>query len=250
MPAERLQKILSHGGVASRRAAEELILAGRVQVNGEVVTTLGARADPDTDVVLVDGIPVVRSRYRYFMLNKPAGVLSAASDDRGRRTVVDFVKTAPGERIHPVGRLDLDSEGLILLTNDGQLTNLLTHPRNEVEKEYVVLVDRPLSDRERERCRHGIDDDGDRLRAAEISTVLPVGDTRPEGSWLSIVLKQGRKREIRRMMAALGHQVEQLQRVRVGPQGLGNLPVGEARELSDAEVTALYRVATGAGPVR
>jgi 23S rRNA pseudouridine2605 synthase len=246
VPAERLQKLISNAGVASRRAAEEMILAGRVQVNGKVVTTLGARADIEADVVLVDDVPIARQNYRYLMLNKPPGVLSTASDDRGRKVVIDLV--ADGQGLHPVGRLDLDSRGLILLTNDGQLTNLLTHPKHEVEKEYLVKVDRPLNQRERERCRRGIEDDGELLRAAEISTVLPAGDSSPEGTWLSIVLKQGHKREIRRMLQALGRHVLDLQRVRIGPLGLANLEEGAYRALNDKEVRALYTAATGATP--
>ena len=129
MPVERLQKILSNAGVASRRSAEAMIVAGRVAVNGKTVDTLGARADPDRDEITLDGTPVLRERYRYVALNKPAGVLSTTRDDRGRPTVVSLVE-APGATLHPVGRLDLESEGLILLTNDGTLTELLTHPRH------------------------------------------------------------------------------------------------------------------------
>lgn len=246
MAAERLQKLISNAGVASRRAAEELIIAGRVKVNGVVVTTLGARADLDSDVVLVDKVPIARDRYRYYMLNKPAGVLSSASDERGRTVVTALVPDGKG--LHPVGRLDLDSRGLILLTNDGQLTNLLTHPKHEVEKEYLVQVDRPLSQRERERCRRGIEEGGETLRAAEVTTVLPAANTSPSGSWISVVLKHGRKREIRRMLQALGRNVLDLQRVRIGPLGLGNLEEGSARMLTAREVDALYQAATGKAP--
>ncbi len=243
MTSERLQKLISNAGVASRRAAEEMILAGRVQVNGAAVTTLGARADLDTDVVLVDDVPIALGKYRYYMLNKPMGVLSAASDDRGRTVVTELVPDGKG--LHPAGRLDLDSRGLILLTNDGQLTNLLTHPKHEVEKEYLVHLDRAVSQRERERCRHGIEDDGELLRASAISTVSPADRSSSAGTWLSIVLKQGHKREVRRLMQALGRTVLDLQRVRVGPLGLGSLPEGAARALTEAEVAALYRAATG-----
>lgn len=246
MAAERLQKLISNAGVASRRAAEELIIAGRVKVNGVVVTTLGARADLDSDVVLVDEVPIARDRYRYYMLNKPAGVLSSASDERGRTVVTALVPDGKG--LHPVGRLDLDSRGLILLTNDGQLTNLLTHPKHEVEKEYLVQVDRPLSQRERERCRRGIEEGGETLRAAAVTTVLPTANTSPPGSWISVVLKHGRKREIRRMLQALGRNVLDLQRVRIGPLGLGNLEEGSARMLTAREVDALYQAATGKAP--
>ncbi len=245
MASERLQKLISNAGVASRRAAEEMILAGRVQVNGVAITTLGARADLDNDIVLVDDVPIALGKYRYYMLNKPVGVLSAASDDRGRTVVTALVPDGHG--LHPVGRLDLDSRGLILLTNDGQLTNLLTHPKHEVEKEYLAQIDRALSQRERERCRHGIENDGEILRAAAISTVSP-GDRSSTDNWISIVLKQGHKREIRRLMQSLGRTVLDLQRVRIGPLGLGSLVEGSARSLTEAEVAALYRAATGNRP--
>ena len=248
MPAERLQKILSHAGVSSRRAAEELILAGRVAVNGVVVRELGSRADPDTDEVLVDGVPVVRVRYRYLALNKPTGVVSTVRDTHGRRTVVDFVPEAETLQLHPIGRLDLDSEGLLLLTNDGHLTALLTHPRHEVEKEYLVRIDRPLSRQDRERAVRGIQSGGERLRAQSLRAVSPPG-TDGE-AWLQVVLKEGKKRQIRRMMEALGRQVVALRRVRIGPVHLGQLAPGETRDLKESEVAALYAAAKGAPPGR
>lgn len=245
MAAERLQKILSHAGISSRRGAEELILAGRVAVNGEVVRELGTRADVDVDEVFVDGIPVVRSRYRYIALNKPQGVVSTARDTHGRRTVLDLVPGSDTVRLHPVGRLDLDSEGLLLLTNDGHLTELLTHPRHEVEKEYLVEIDRPLGRQDLERLVRGIDSDGERLRAQSASAAVPPGAANHE-SWVRIVLKEGKKREIRRMLEALGRRVMTLRRVRIGPLHLGSLALGKSRELRDEEVLRLYETARGA----
>ena len=251
MAVERLQKILSNTGVASRRVAEELILAGRVRVNGVVLDTLGARADLEIDEITVDGEPVTRGQYRYFMLNKPPGFVTTASDELGRETVMDLVPI--GDIVlHPVGRLDADSEGLLLLTNDGHLTGMLTHPKYEVEKEYLVGLARPLARADQERLVRGIDSEGERLRAASVKTAQPSGED-PEGigGWVLLVLKQGRKREIRRMMTAIGQSVRVLRRVRVGPLVLGALGSGAFRELTEEEVSALYEVAkkaTGAMP--
>lgn len=257
MALERLQKILSNAGVASRRQAEELILAGRVQVNGQPVTTLGARADPDTDEILVDGEPVRRDRYRYFVLNKPRGFLTTARDDRGRETVLDLVPIGDVQ-LHPVGRLDMDSEGLVIITNDGHLTDLLTHPKYEVEKEYLVGVDAAPPQRDLERMVRGIEVDGERLRAAAVRLVEPPADAEPgggAGAWLLVTLRQGKNREIRRMLGALGRKVVLLRRLRVGPLRLGTLGSGAFRELTDEEVAALYRAgraaaAAGDGPER
>lgn len=244
MTIERLQKILSNAGVASRRVAEDLILAGRVAVNGNVVDTLGARADTDTDEVTVDGVPVLRERYRYFMLNKPAGFITTAHDEMDRDTVLDLVPIADIQ-LHPVGRLDRDSEGLVLVTNDGHLTDLLTHPRYEVEKEYLVGLDSMPSQRDLQRLVRGIESDGERLR---VSTVHPAAapeagpgdEPAAAASWLVLVLREGRNREIRRMMEALGRHVLVLRRIRVGPLHLGSLGSGAFRELTEEEVGAVY----------
>ena len=244
MAVERLQKIISNAGVASRRVAEEMILAGRVAVNGEVQRNLGARAETDTDEVTVDGVPVIKGRYRYFMVNKPAGFVTTASDEQGRETVLDLVPIG-GIQLHPVGRLDMDSEGLLILTNDGHLTDLLTHPKYEVEKEYLIGIDRPPTDRDLQRLVRGVESDGERLRAASVKAAMapPVvpGEEAPEaGAWLVIVLRQGRNREIRRMMEAVGRKVLFLRRVRIGPLHLGGLDSGAFRELTPEEVEALY----------
>jgi pseudouridine synthase len=254
VPAERLQKLLSNFGYASRREAEELIVSGRVAVNGEVRSELGSRADPETDEITVDGVLVNRSQSRYFMLNKPAGVVSSARDPEGRDTVVDMVPIG-GVVLHPVGRLDADSEGLILLTSDGHLTQLLTHPSHEVEKEYLVGIDAPLAKQDIQRMVRGVKEAGDILRAASVrEAAAPTGsDTPSAGAWLLITLRQGRNREIRRMLGALGRRVMLLRRIRVGPLVLGDLGAGAFRELSEQEVAALYesgRRASGAPPPR
>ncbi len=256
MASERLQKLLSHAGVSSRRVAEELILGGHIAVNGVVVTTLGARADPEVDEVTVDGVPAIRERYRYFMLNKPAGFVTTASDDQGRETVMNLVPIGD-IRLHPVGRLDMESEGLLLLTNDGHLTALLTHPRYEVEKEYLAGIDGTVSKTDLARLTRGVESEGDRLsassaRLAAAPAVTPGDEPPAAAAWLLLVLRQGRKREVRRMLHAIGRDVVTLRRIRLGPLHLGNLGSGAFRELTDPEVLALYeagkRVTAASGP--
>tara|TARA_B100001123_G_scaffold442539_1_gene586405 strand:+ start:4647 stop:6104 length:1458 start_codon:yes stop_codon:yes gene_type:complete len=240
MAVERLQKILSNAGVASRRSAEAMIVAGRVAVNGKKCDTLGARADPDVDEITLDGTPVLRERYRYVALNKPAGVLSTTQDDRGRPTVISLINTPEGT-LHPVGRLDQASEGLILLTNDGALTELLTHPRHEVRKEYLVAIDQPLGRKGRERLVRGVRHEGEQLKADHVQVVSPNGSAeKPDPRWLLITLHGGRKREIRRMLSIVGRRVVTLRRISIGPLSLGTLPIGESRVLEPEEVEALY----------
>ena len=246
MAIERLQKILSNAGVASRRSAEAMIAAGRVAVNGEVRSAPGSRADPERDAITLDGEPVRRERYRYVALHKPAGALSAARDGRGRPTVVDLVP-GDGPALHPVGRLDQASEGLMLLTNDGALTDLLTHPSHGVRKEYLVAIDRPLGRRGRERLTRGVWHEGERLKADSVRAASPDGPDAPaDARWLLIALHEGRKREIRRMAAVVGRRVTALRRIRIGPLALGGLAPGEWRELAPGEVDALYAAARGA----
>ncbi len=245
MAAERLQKILSHAGVSSRRGAEELILAGRVTVNGAVVRELGSRADPERDDVTVDGVPVIRSHYRYLAIFKPRGVVSTARDTHGRPTVLDLVPGG-GEGLHPVGRLDIESEGLLLLTTDGHLTELLTHPRYEVEKEYLVRVDRLPGEQALRKLVRGIDVEGERMRAHSADVVAPPGSV-PDEAWLRLVLREGKKREIRHMMEALGRRVLRLRRIRIGPLHIGPMAEGDVRELSDDEVGRLYDTSKAAG---
>ncbi|MGI8926754.1 MAG: pseudouridine synthase [Tepidiformaceae bacterium] len=243
MTVERLQKILSNAGVASRRVAEQMVASGRVAVNGTVVATPGARADPDVDEVTVDGVPVLRARYRYFLLHKPAGFVTTANDEHGRETVLDLVPIGDTQ-LHPVGRLDMESEGLLILTNDGHLTDLLTHPRYEVEKEYLVAMDAPLPERDLQRLVRGVESEGERLRAVSARAAAPPapgpGEEMPQGAWLLLTLREGRHREVRRMLEALGRRVRLLRRIRVGPVLLGTLGSGAFRELAEEEVGALY----------
>lgn len=231
---ERLQRFLARAGVASRRCAEELIRAGRVTVNGAVVRALGTRVDPDRDEVRVDGRPVRPQRLVYILLHKPAGVVSTVRDPQGRKTVLDLVPDL-GVRLFPVGRLDYDSTGLLLLTNDGELAHRLTHPRFGAEKVYRVRVEGHPDEAELARLRSGV-------RLAEGVTaparVRVLGHDR-EGTWLEVALREGRNRQVRRMLAVLGYRVRALARVREGPLRLGALPPGAWRHLTAAEVRRL-----------
>jgi pseudouridine synthase len=236
--AERLQKALARAGVGSRRAVEELIAAGRVRVNG-TPAVLGRRVDVHKDKVEVDGSPVpLDPELLYYLLNKPEGVVSTAADPQGRPTVVELVD--PGVRVWPVGRLDVATEGAILLTNDGELTMRLTHPRYEVPKSYLVEVAGPMGGRARRELARGVALDDGRTRPARVEVV----DTGGRGSVVEITISEGRNRQVRRMMEAVGHPVRRLVRTSIGPLKLGRLKPGTARRLSPAEVRALYE-ATG-----
>ena len=232
---ERLQKVLARAGFGSRRTNEMLIADARVTVNGEVAV-LGRRVDPATDRISVDGVPViVDNDLVHWLLNKPAGYVTTAHDTHDRPTVLDLVPAEP--RVFPVGRLDLDTEGLLLLTNDGDLTQLLTHPRHGVEKEYFVEVEGTPSPAELRRLREGVElEDGlTRPARAKIMQTSASGTTA-----LTIVVKEGRKRMVRRMCAAVGHPVVRLARVRIGPLRDAHLAPGAWRELTRDEVRALY----------
>lgn len=233
MPAERLQKIMAQAGIGSRRACEELIRQGRVTVDGQIAT-LGLRVDPRHQRIVVDGQPLARPEALvYIAVHKPRGVLSVSQDDRGRRTVRDLVPL-PG-RLYPVGRLDATSEGLILLTNDGKLANRLTHPRYGHDKEYRVLVRGQPSDATLDKWARGVYLDGRRTAPARVQRLKLERDA----TWLRIVLREGRKRQIRRVAASLGHPVLRLIRECIGPLHLGQLKPGEWRHLSAREVRAL-----------
>ena len=230
---ERLQKILSAAGVCSRRAAEGYLTAGRITVNGETVQ-LGQQADPETDDIRVDGVPLGREPEAvYLMLNKPRGYVTTVSDEQGRKTVMDLL-TGVHTRIYPVGRLDRDSEGLLLLTNDGALTQRLLHPSHEVSKEYHVTVSGPV-EHAAENLRRIRDVAGMAIRPAEVQMLHREGN-RAE---LRIVIHEGRNRQIRRMCARCGLEVLRLQRVREHCLELGTLPLGQWRYLTAAEIAAL-----------
>ncbi len=237
---ERLQKVLARAGLGSRRTNELLIADGRITVNGEVAV-LGRRVDPHTDRIALDGVPVVvDSTLVHWLLNKPAGYVTTAADTHGRPTVLDLVPPEP--RVFPVGRLDLDTEGLLVLTNDGDLAQLLTHPRHGVEKEYFVEVEGKPTPAELRRLREGVElDDGPtRAAQAKILQESPTGTTA-----LAIVVKEGRKRMVRRMCSAVGHPVVRLARTRIGPLRDPHLAPGTWRTLERSEVRALYAAALG-----
>ena len=230
---ERLQKILSAAGVCSRRAAEGYLTAGRITVNGETAQ-LGQQADQETDDIRVDGVPLGREPETvYLMLNKPRGYVTTVSDEQGRKTVMDLL-TGVHTRIYPVGRLDRDSEGLLLLTNDGALTQRLLHPSHEVSKEYHVTVSGPV-EHAAENLRRIRDVAGMAIRPAEVQMLRREGN-RAE---LRIVIHEGRNRQIRRMCARCGLEVLRLQRVREHCLELGTLPLGQWRYLTAAEIAAL-----------
>jgi 23S rRNA pseudouridine2605 synthase len=237
---ERLQKVLARAGFASRRKCEELIAQDRVTVNGEVAV-LGRRVDPNVDQIAVDGVPVVvDTTLVHWLLNKPPDYVTTASDPQGRPTVLDLVPDEP--RVFPVGRLDRDSEGLLLLTNDGEFAQLLTHPSHGVEKEYFVEVEGSPSAGAVRRLREGVDLDDGRTRPAKVRVVQQsAGGT----SALEIVVKEGRKRMIRRMCSAVGHPVVRLVRTRIGSLRDQKLAPGTWRSLTMTEVRSLYAAALG-----
>ena len=234
----RLHVFLARAGRGSRRAMEAAIAEGRVSVNGQPVTALGTRINPAVDSVTLDGQAVEAHpvTLQYIAVNKPRGVLTTARDERGRKTVLDLL---PAElrksRVYPVGRLDRDSEGLVLLTNDGELTHRLLHPSFEHEREYVLEVTGRPSEEVIARLRSGIDlQDGRTLQAT--FDVIGAG---PHGVRVRAILREGRNRQLRRMFAAIGHSVIRLKRVRIGPIQLGSLEPGESRKLTAAEIAAL-----------
>jgi pseudouridine synthase len=232
MATDRLQKILANAGYGSRRTCEKFIESGRVQVNG-AVARLGQKADPARDTITLDGQAVNPEKNRYVLLHKPRGVISSLNAQGSRSTVRDLVPL-PG-RLYPVGRLDADSEGLILLTNDGDLTNRLTHPRYGHEKEYEVLVDGHPKEEQLQSWRRGVVLDGE-WTARSYVKILRKGAS---GTWLRVVMREGKKHQIRRTAQALGLWVKRLRRVRLGTLRLGDLPEGEWRELTPAEIKAL-----------
>jgi 23S rRNA pseudouridine2605 synthase len=226
----RLAKYLAHAGVASRRAAERLIASGKVSVGGEVVT------DPARDVdagsgVEVNGARIAPEPSEVWAVNKPAGVVSTAREPGRRRAVTELV--ASERRLYPVGRLDADTTGLLLLTNDGELANRLTHPRYGVPKTYRVVLDRPPSDRDLDRLRRGIRLDDGPTGPAEVARVAE--------REIEVTIREGRKRQVRRMTEAIGNRVQALSRIRIGPLELGHLRTGESRRLTEGEVAALWK---------
>lgn len=237
MPAERLQKILSHAGIASRRAAENYILEGRVRVNGKVVTELGTKADLERDHIKVDGKLLHRpERHVYLMLNKPKGCVTTLADPQGRPTVLDYLRGIH-ERVYPVGRLDYASEGLLLMTNDGDFAARILAPSHHVEKTYVVKVNGLLTVEQQDRFREGIPLHGRRTAPASLKLIKAA-----RNPWYEVVLTEGRQNQIRMMFRHFDRLVEKLRRTKVGFLSLGALKPGESRSLTPAEVVRFRRL--------
>ena len=238
MPAERLQKILAAAGIASRRKAEEIIAAGRVTLNGQVVTEQGTKADPQVDSISVDGKPLKRAeRFVYFLLNKPKGYVTTVSDPEGRPTVMELLGALP-ERIYPVGRLDYASEGLLLMTNDGALMQKLTKAGSHIPKTYLVKVSGMPNEQAIQRLRNGVTitlDDGRRVKTSPSKIELVEAATNP---WYEVTLIEGRNRQIRRMFQQVGFLVEKIKRIRLGPLTL-DVPTGKYRPLTKSEIHQL-----------
>lgn len=242
---ERLQKVLAAAGVASRRVCEQLIVAGRVEVNGRVVTELGSRVDPQVDRVAVDGVAVqLDVGKRYVMLNKPTGVVSTMSDEKGRRDLREFTRGYE-ERLFNVGRLDADTSGLLLLTNDGDLAQVLAHPSFGVEKTYIATVRGAVVPATLKRLRDGIELDDGPIRADRARLL---GEPSKGRSLVELTLHSGRNRIVRRMMDEVGHPVQELVRRQFGPLHLGTLASGRARDLDKLEVGKLLTLARAPHP--
>jgi 23S rRNA pseudouridine2605 synthase len=239
---ERLQKILANAGVASRRKCEELIQAGKVTVNEVVITELGAKADPLVDVITVSGRPIKREQKLYLLFNKPKGVITTMTDPKGRSAVTDYLKDIK-ERIYPVGRLDYDSEGLLLLTNDGDLAQKLTHPKHHVPKTYHATVERVPHGNDLEKLKRGIKLEDGMTSPAQAE----YHDVDPEGKYatISITIHEGRNRQVRRMFDAIHHPVTRLKRISFGGITLGGLQRGKYRKLTAAEIQQLRDAADG-----
>ncbi len=235
----RLQKIISQAGLASRRAAEAMILEGRVEVNGTVVTELGGKFDPEQVEIKVDGKVLSSAKaHVYYLMNKPKGYVSTASDERGRRTVLDLLPEVQ-ERIYPIGRLDMNTEGLLLLTNDGELMNGLLHPRYEVQKTYVARLAKGLSAQELRLLREGVQLEDGLTAPAQVRTLTE----EPGRAKVEITIHEGRNRQVRRMFQAVGHEVLALKRVAFACLTLEGVRRGGHRALTEAEVKMLYEKA-------
>ncbi len=235
---ERLQKVIANSGVTSRRKAEELILNGKVKVNGEVILTMGKQVSP-SDCIEVDGMVISKEDKVYYLLNKPREVIASVSDDKGRKTVVDLISEE--KRIYPVGRLDYDTTGAIILTNDGEFANLLMHPKNEIDKCYVAKIKGALTPGEMMSLKTGVIIDGVKTRRAHVK--VKKIDKETDTSIVEIVIHEGKNHQVKKMFNAVGHEVLKLKRERIGFLDLKGLKSGEYRKLNHKEVTTLYSLA-------
>jgi 23S rRNA pseudouridine2605 synthase len=247
MTLERLQKILARSGVAARRKAEDLIREGRVTVNGRVAV-IGEKADPDVDAIKIDGKRIrPRHQQRYLLLNKPRGFLTAVSDPAGRPTVLDLVPAPLRRALVPVGRLDYNTEGLLILTDDGEFAHRLSHPRYGCHKTYEVKVKGVPEETQLDRLRRGVVVDGRRTSPSRIDALRVTSQRagEPGNSWYRVELSEGRTRQIREMFFRIGHPVQKLRRVAIGPLRDESLPLGATRELTEAEIAELRRATAG-----
>lgn len=234
---ERLQKVMAASGIASRRKCEEIIAQGRVYVNGQKITELGFKVT-NKDEIIVDGKPICREEKVYYVLNKPTGYVSTVSDEHDRKTVLDLFEKAHLDKIiYPVGRLDYDTSGVLIMTNDGELTNQLTHPKSEVEKEYIARVKGIVSDQTVEKLRSGVKIDGIMTKRAKVK--IESIDKQNESTSLRIIITEGRYHQVRNMCEFVGHPVKKLTRVRFGEITLDDLPQGCYRSLKIHEVKRL-----------
>ncbi len=232
---ERLQKVIAESGYASRRKAEELITRGKVYVNGEKITTLGTKVNSN-DIITVEGITLKKEEKVYYILNKPRGVITSNSDDKGRKTVIDLIET--DKRIYPVGRLDYDTTGLLILTNDGDLANILMHPKNNVEKKYIVKLNKSFAIADFHKLKKGIVIDG--IKCTPTRVKIKKNDHDKDTSIIEVSIIEGRNHIIKRLFLEMNYLVDKLTRVEYGYLTIGNLKSGEYRSLSVKEVKKLY----------
>lgn len=236
---ERLQKVIAQSGVTSRRKAEEYITAGRVKVNQEVITTLGTKVSP-TDEVAIDDVPINKEKKVYYILNKPRGYISSVEDDKNRKTVLDLMEEVP-ERVFPVGRLDFNSSGLIVMTNDGNFANKLMHPKYEIKKVYVAKIEGIPTNDQLAQLQKGIKDDGELLKAIDYH--VQSKDKRKNNAIIELTLHEGKNRHVRRMMEGIGFPVQKLSRKQYGVLNLDGLASGKYRELTHQEKHQLLTTA-------
>lgn len=231
---ERLQKVMAHAGVASRRKSEKIIIQGRVKVNGKVVTELGTKVDPENDLIEVDEQAITREKKVYLMLNKPPGYVTTVDDPRGRKTVLDLIKGV-NQRIYPVGRLDYNTTGLLLLTNDGDLTHVLTHPSHMIDKKYLVEVKGRIKRKELQKFQNGIELKDGKTAPARINLIRKYNNK----SIFTIIIHEGRNRQVRRMCKTIGYRILNLKRIAFAGLFLNSLSEGEFRYLKSAEINKL-----------
>lgn len=236
---ERLQKVIAHAGVASRRKAEKMITEGKVTVNGKVVKELGTKVSPNDDVE-VEGVPLTKEAPVYYLLYKPRGVISSVKDDKGRKVVTDYLPDVE-ERIFPIGRLDFDTSGILLLTNDGEFANLLMHPSHEVDKVYIVKTKGIPEDEQLKRFKKGVTIEGETFKA--VHTKVLSADAKKNSAIIQVILHEGKNRQIRKMFEGLGYPVDKLKRERYGSLTLQGLNAGDYRPLKPHEIKQLRQMA-------